>query len=266
MALNIILTTDFSEKATNAIRWTTNFLSDIDCTFYLLHAYSIAPSSGESKFSTTIKLETFKQQLMEKASAKHRFETIIEVELLRPLIQDILKTHAIDFIVVGTKRISQFWNTFFGSNAVDVVNQIADCPVIAIPENSLELGKTKLILAYDFNIEIPSDKLDTFEKLMTHKALSVSLVTVLEHNNKETANQLNLQNHFRTSFPNMDVEFISLEKHGSITKTLFNYVQQQDDVAMVAYIRREHDYFYHFTHEAVIKKETLSADFPLLLL
>ncbi len=147
----IILPTDFSYNAYNAICYTMNLLKDEEVTFYLLNTYTPAiyqteyllhsPGQiglGDIYQSDSLnQLEELKKQLeKEFKNPKH---TIIPHSAFNILVDEVsamVASEEADLVIMGTQGATGAKEIFLGTHTVHVIKK-ATCPVIAIPTDFL---------------------------------------------------------------------------------------------------------------------------------
>lgn len=149
--LQILVPTDFSKNAWNAIKYGLKLFENTNCTFYLLHvnpipSYSGAGSSvkGSSQMVRESVLKESKENLDQlllrikniPASAKHSFVTTAFHDFFVDSIKREVETKKIDLIIMGTKGSSGLRKVTMGSNTGDVITKVK-CPLLAVPENAI---------------------------------------------------------------------------------------------------------------------------------
>ncbi|MEC8830812.1 MAG: universal stress protein, partial [Bacteroidota bacterium] len=132
----ILIPTDFSENAWNAIDYAMQLFRNRRCTFYLLNTYTpVIPSSRfMAKMIDGVRIvdavrENSEQGLsrtVERIKTKygnpnHSFETISSFNLLVEEVKDIVDTFGINLVVTGTKGASGVDEVFMGSNTVRII-------------------------------------------------------------------------------------------------------------------------------------------------
>lgn len=162
----IIVPTDFSPIATNALNFAVDMALDIHASLMLLHVYQVPVSMTdvpvvlvsveELKKSSEEKLEKLKQSLTHITSGKLKIYTeaklgdvIDELEYLCKHIQPFA-------VVMGTKGASGIERILFGSTALTVIRHLT-WPVIVVPPGK-EYGKgiKKIGFACDFQQVVES--------------------------------------------------------------------------------------------------------------
>lgn len=172
---NILLLTDFSKNALNAVNYAIELFGD-NCNYNMLHVKSstsyttdnILTAGNESIYETFIK--TAKEKLEQLAielkvkfkSKKLKIETIVDFDVLTDAINQVVKSREIDLVVMGTNGITGAKEVIFGSNTINVIRKV-DCDTLVIPEN-FKFREIKEIV-------LPLDSLDsiigrTFTRLL----------------------------------------------------------------------------------------------------
>ena len=169
---NILIPTDFSENAWNAIIYGTSLFKNIKCTFYLIHVHPIQPYSGSEStmfVPPEIREESILKESREKLKSliekiqklplnmKHTFETKAMYGFFTDYIKQEVIDKNIELIIMGTKGASGIKAVSLGSNTGNVITKVP-CAVLAVPENAKysdpkEIGfPTDFLLGYDATV------------------------------------------------------------------------------------------------------------------
>src|SRR5690606_41436610 len=117
---NILLPTDFSQNAWNAIDYALKLFKDDECLFYLLHSYSpplVQPTTAGVTTTTTteILLETarkasedglndvLKKITQTNKNEKHRYKMLSEYDFYVGAVKTIEENYNIDLIINSIK-------------------------------------------------------------------------------------------------------------------------------------------------------------------
>ncbi|NEV94959.1 universal stress protein [Psychroflexus sp. YR1-1] len=159
---NILLLTDFSENALNAIEYSMNLFEGDRCHFFILHVKSpaayttddIMASGNESIYNIIVKnpKEELESMVLDlKAYFKtetFEFETIVDYDNLTAAINQAVNVKSIDLIVMGTNGVTGAKEVIFGSNTVNVIRNI-NCPTLVIPEDFVFRNTNEILLPLD---------------------------------------------------------------------------------------------------------------------
>ena len=210
---NILLPTDFSENALNAIKYALKLLKDERCVFYLLNTYTpiiynydFQMQSGGYlgdvvdiiRDNSEENLDNLKEKLIDKyASKTHEFETISSFNQLTDEIKDVVKSKEIDLIVMGTKGASGVKEVLFGTNTIHTIQKVK-CPILAIPDGYYFETPTDILFPTDYKIDYSKKQLITLKTIAKNFNTNIHILNVShgrELNKEELNNKATLRNH-----------------------------------------------------------------------
>ncbi|HET6244749.1 MAG: universal stress protein [Bacteroidetes bacterium] len=162
----ILLPTDFSENAANAIRYGLNIAKITKASvifFHVNHVPVIAPNTPVGVYDTLIRTEE-EQQLeslyrirdtmfaelginAEEISA----QCIVKLGFAVDEINAVAKEHNAGLIVMGTQGASGLQKVFIGTNAASVIKN-SECAVLSIPSTVHYKKIEKIVLATDYHL------------------------------------------------------------------------------------------------------------------
>ncbi len=143
----ILVPTDFSDNAYDALYYATRLFKNESCQFYILNTshdeemHVLASMIDTSDADVQIRkeanerlIETLHSIVRDTEDFKHTFETILSSKKLLETIEDTVKEKSIDLIVMGTKGATGAKGFFVGSNTSNIIEKIKCCPVLAVPD------------------------------------------------------------------------------------------------------------------------------------
>jgi len=155
----ILLPTDFSDNAYNAISYAVQLYKDLECKFYILHTYTPSIVNADTMIDSTSalniykiekdiinsNLKTLKEQIeKEFNNVKHNFTNISAFNLLIPEMKEIIDENDIELVIMGTQGATGAKEVFVGTQTMYAIKKLK-CPVIVVPSN-FEYEKPKEIL------------------------------------------------------------------------------------------------------------------------
>ena len=155
----ILVPTDFSKNAENAINFAVAFAKKENAMLILLHAYHftypvsdfpdeiIVEEISETKKISEEKLKTLCLKIMQ--TDKVICERVCKEGLATDVILEASEKIHPDFIVMGTKGASGIKEVFVGSNTAKVIEK-SQHPVIAVPDSAVFHGIKKITYATDY--------------------------------------------------------------------------------------------------------------------
>jgi nucleotide-binding universal stress UspA family protein len=175
--ITILFPTDFSKNAVHASLYAGMIARGMNAHLLLLNVYSIPMATDYqipydvdgflkiSKEAAEENLQAFARELIKATGISHgKVREITDYGQTSDTIVKVAKTEKVDFIMMGTKGISNMLDKWLGTNAQNVL-EAAECPVWVIPENA-PLNYPKLFMyAADFKED---------DIVATHKVLEIA--------------------------------------------------------------------------------------------
>ncbi|MBQ4915937.1 universal stress protein [Maribacter sp. MMG018] len=189
---NIMIPTDFSENAWNALLYGISFFEKTHCVFHIVHVSSMnTNASGETPMyispeileDSLLKESIGKlKELLERIqqlplNPKHKFETVALYGFLTDHLKKEAKEREIDLIIMGTKGASGLKSVSIGSNTGNVITKVP-CTVLAVPENSTYHRPVEVGFPSDFQLKYNVKILDTIRDLITLKKSSLRFLYI----------------------------------------------------------------------------------------
>ena len=270
----ILLPTDFSDNARNAMNYAIQLFEDERCTFYLVNTYTPVVYSYDFQMNTggflgevmdTIrnnsdtKLEEFKQKFL---NVKHSVETISSFNTLTDEIKDLITAHDIDLVIMGTKGATGAKEVLFGSNTIHVIKK-ATCPVLAIPEGYFFEKPTDILFPTDYKIDYNESQLSTIKTIANIFKSRIHVLHVSyarELNEIEAANKIKLKK--------LLVEFKDIYhsvRDQEITESI-NEFQKETYVQLLMMINNKHSFFENLFFKPVINQIGFHLNVPFLVI
>lgn len=166
MEKRVLLPTDFSENALNAIEYASHLYKDKTCVFYLLNAFqdegysvSEAMMQGEQgdpdyekmkKVSVEGLKKLMKLMGKRKKNPRHSYETLSIYNSLPYAVEEIIVQRDIDIVIMGTKGATAAEAVLYGTNTMDVMEYIMEAPILAIPSCFRFSRPKEIVLPTDF--------------------------------------------------------------------------------------------------------------------
>jgi nucleotide-binding universal stress UspA family protein len=276
---NILVPTDFSENAWNAIEYALQFFSESACNFYLLHVNTASISEDEnltysanqqSDYELLVKpskvrLQETLHQINESfpINPKHRFFTISDSNYMIDSIRKQVEEKHIDLIVMGTKGESCLKKLPIGSNAGNVITKVK-CTTIVVPENAKFVKPKEIAFPTDFSIFCKTKVLQPISDIMeTHNA-AVRVLHINRFGDALTDEQQRNKDYLNDYFENYPHSFHFLtNKH--IEDAVQKFVDNRE-INMIAMLAKNLNYFHKILFHPTVKEISYYKDIPFLVL
>lgn len=276
----ILLPTDFSENAWNAIEFALSLFKNEQCDFFLLNAFQLGSSglvttmnrANETRLYQITKEESksglqkvLKRITVQYDNPKHKFDILSRVSTLTSAIRQVVFDKDIDYIIMGTKGATGLKEVFMGSNAYKTIKNIDLCPIITVPDDfKHDTIETILFITgfehtyHTYEIKPMIDMAKILDAKI--KVLYLGDINTLEPHQK-TAHEL-----IQKRLKGVNHELIILKKEKPINVTIKELVEENNDIGIVCMINYWHSFFEKITHERVIKKVAFNTKVPFLVM
>jgi nucleotide-binding universal stress UspA family protein len=156
----IIIPTDFSPAADNAVRYGVDMALAVNASVLLLHVYNIPIALGdvpvallsvdELKDAADRNIDQLRKDVGQISSGKIKIDAETRLGNVIDELEELCKTIQPFAVVMGTTGMSAVERTLFGSNALSAIKHIT-YPVICVPKGKqYGNGVHKIGLACDF--------------------------------------------------------------------------------------------------------------------
>ena len=276
----ILIPTDFSENAWNAIDYAMQLFRNRRCTFYLLNTYTpVIPSSRfMAKMIDGVRIvdavrenseqglnKTVRRIQTKYGNPNHSFETISSFNLLVEEVKDIVETFGINLVVTGTKGASGVDEVFMGSNTVRIIKSVRKCPILAIPYHFEYVTPTEIAFATDFNRFYTTSELEPLLDLAKMFKATIRIVHVQYGIKALTELQQFNLNMLRRYLNDVEHYVHTVSELNSVSHTLETFSKELG-IHLLAMLNYQHSYMEKMTREPIIKRTAFHTQIPLLVI
>lgn len=275
---NILIPTDFSDNAWNAIKYALELFKKSRCTFYITHinpamAYTGAPTTmlaSPEVFEVTILKESrgkLKKLLKEierlPINTKHTFETLAVQEFFTDSIKKQVKEKNIDLIVMGTKGASGLKEMTMGSNTGDVITKVK-CPLLAVPENTKYHRPNEIAFPTSYHLGYDIKVLDDLKEMAisNHSALRFLYISTKGEtlSDEQLKNQSFLNDYFS------EVEHTFHKVTGQKLEAAVQCFTESRNVDMIVMVAKNLNFLQRILFRPAVEKISYHTDIPFLVL
>ncbi len=170
----IIIPTDFSPAALNAVNYAADMAKAIDADLLLFHvfypfiAYTEVPPLTDPnilKENAELSINQLKKQLEHKCGNGLNIKTIVKMGTFINELESVCEDIQPYAVVMGSQGSSATDYRFFGSHSVHAMQQLK-WPVITVPRGAQFSEVKKIGLSFDFENEIDRDHLKGIKKMV----------------------------------------------------------------------------------------------------
>lgn len=273
----IVLPTDFSDNAYNAIRYAVKLFKEQECTFYLLNTYTPAIYQAEYVIhspglvglgdvyaeSSITRLEKLQVKIeKEFKNPRHKFMTISAFNIVVDEILETIKHENADLVIMGTQGATGAKEIFLGTHTVHVIKK-ATCPVIAVPSDFDYEKPKEILFPTDYEIDYQIEQLKQLIDIAKTHVSSIEVMHVAT-GYELTEKQLTNKQKLETIFGKTAHLFHDLPNQSVIDG--INSFQMKKRMNLLAMIQNKHTFLERLFIEPVIKKVGFHVNIPFMVI
>ncbi|PRY07272.1 nucleotide-binding universal stress UspA family protein [Pontibacter ummariensis] len=267
----LLVPTDFSDNATNAIRYAVALANITSCRLVLVHVMAIqvmttAESTAYTSYDPRVqryhtdKLKAIAHQLQLENAFKFEVGYVCQYGSFHDVLNELASNMQADLVVMGARGTTNFLDRAFGTTAATYIKE-AVCPVLAVPA-AASLSELKTIaFAADF-----SDKNDIFLQQLFQLAESlgakVCLVQIITKPQVPTVAGNLVPQDIASRFTDRNFS-VAQEKAHSVAAGIKHFVSE-NKIDILALAIHEKSFLQDLFHRSISKRLALGAHFPLL--
>ncbi|NRR93440.1 universal stress protein [Winogradskyella undariae] len=273
MSKNILLPTDFSDNAWSAAVYAMKLYKNEECTFHFLHSSKMKVSAMSSMSNKLIRVmaENAERDLAElkslaeknKINENHSFKVISNANDLEHAIEVIILKEKIDLIIIGTRGAGMAKEIIFGSNTVNIIKQIKNCPVLVIPKDYEFETLEQIAFPTDFN-RAYGDELLPLKQLTN---LYNSKIRIMHINKEDNISETQKQNLalLSTYLDHYDYNFHWLTDYDTKEKVITDFIKELK-INILVMINYKHSFMENIIKEPIIKNIGFHPTIPFLVI
>tara|TARA_R110002051_G_scaffold32126_2_gene72380 strand:- start:2765 stop:3604 length:840 start_codon:yes stop_codon:yes gene_type:complete len=278
MDKRILVPTDFSKNALNAIRYALNLYKEIKCEFYFLNIFRLDSYSTDNLFipePDSVEYEAAKTRSEEELdklldilklhhdNLKHSYHTISTFNFLEEALKQIIAEKDIDLVVMGTQGATGAKGLIFGSNTVNAMEKIRECPVLAVPEDVRFSSPKEIVFPTDYKTAFKRKELSYLLEISKMHDTAIRVLYIAK-NAELNDEQMNNQKLLGDILGNLKHSFHTLSKK-DVSDGLTGFVESRDS-DMIAFINHKHFFFRSIFSKPLVKEIGYNAIVPILAL
>ncbi|WP_339714130.1 universal stress protein [uncultured Kriegella sp.] len=279
MEKRILLPTDFSKNALNAIRYALSLYEEQQCDFYFLNVYQVdgynlenammVPEPGEIAFEAArskskLRFNELKQILsLSHHNQKHTYHTISTFSYLFEAVENAIAKHDIDIVVMGTKGSTGSHTIIYGTNTINLMEKVTECPVLAIPEKARYSTPREIVFPTDYKTPFKRRELNYLVEIGKMHGTAIRILHIKEKEKLTKAQQNNkelLENILK------DIDHSSHSLEGVKVHTGINAFIESRKSDMVAFLNKKHRFFGSMWSKPLVKELGYHSRVPVFTL
>lgn len=274
----ILATTDFSDRATRALKYAISLAQSAEAKVYILHAYRVPSAATGTPYPMTgLYVDTIASQeqiakevdqafeeieLLHLRDKKIHYEFISTCSFPEEAIEEAIEEKDIDLVVMGNRGDSTL-EKLLGSTTTHVMHRTS-CPILAIPEDAIFANIESILFATDYQ---QVDQAETFQGLISLAAVFSARIDVLHIT--DSAEKLDqdklivgesLDRVFR------QVRHTYHHQQGeNVLDGLHRYLEKHEEAGILAVMPRDHSVWERLMKGSISNQVVFEADRPVLV-
>ncbi|NNC49148.1 MAG: universal stress protein [Flaviramulus sp.] len=273
----ILIPTDFSDNALNALVYALELFKYDKSEFYIMHAYQ-DDIYADNSLLTRETLEEVTRIISNKSqlqlenilnhvnkvspNPRHTYDIVSSSSNLIDETDKIVNEENIDIIVMGTRGKTNDKKITFGSHTLQVLRYV-QCPVLAIPENYKHIQPRHILFPTNYMIPYKRREL----KLLCEMAApyrAVIEMLYISKSSKLSLRQEDNQSFIKAMLSKNKIKFVSVDNK-SIINAIYTHIKE-NNIDMLVMVNTRHSFLENILFQSTIDKLSLYLDIPFLTL
>lgn len=273
----IVIPSDFSPNAFNALKYAVELFKDEACEFYLLHAFAEEVYNDEDAI-TIETIQEVKENLKEKYEKRlqdklenilkhsqnplHKFKTVASFGYLIDEINELVNKVKADLVVMGTRGKTNNEDITFGSNTLQVIKYIQS-PVLSIPENYKFRELHNILFPTNFMLPYQVSELKIVAEIGRSFNADLHMLYISKFHLDSLRQKENL-NLIKENFDEDKFHFHQVE--GEDRAQVINEQAEQLNIDLLVMVNSRYTYLESILFESTIDKISLYPRIPFMIL
>lgn len=276
----ILIPTDFSSNAFNALNFSLHLFKDDPSTFFLLNAFQLyyfttdsllVPEPGEPAYDKAKKasedgLKELYDALKVREDCKdHEFKTISSYNNVFKAVEEAISIYDIDYVIMGTRGEKDPGTKLYGSNAVIVMENIKKCPILIIPEQAPYLDKERkeIVLATNFKTTYKLGEM-SYLKEIAHKYNAAIRILYIKEDKDFSEEQLS-NKHLLQEYLKDVVHTYHVLNDIKALQGIRSFIESRES-NMLVLVDKKHSFLNSIFSKSILKEIGYKPKVPILVL
>ncbi len=276
---NILVPSDFSNNAYNALFYATCLLKNHDCTFYILNVFSEqtplqshSPVPGKNR-NLLVQLEeeaveglnkVYHRINLDNQNPRHRVKKLLEKGSLSEMIVKTVAQLDIDLVVMGNTGETAAKNVFLGSSVTHTISVLKTCPLLAVPKEIECEIPFEIAFATDYKRGYDAKSLEPLLFMAKTCKATVRIIHINEEGHLSHAQKSNLST-LKRYLGDIRHTVHWMPDFASKSKVIKTFLDELG-IGMLVMINYQHGFVDSLLREPVIKRVSFTIDIPFLIL
>lgn len=271
----ILIPTDFSENAINAINYAVQLFKYDHCEFYLMHAYQDdiykkeSSVTRENRNEITLKVADQANKHLESLLKKvknsspnphHNYRSIAVNNILIDAADTLVDEKNIDLIIMGTRGNTNDRKITFGSQTMQVLKYV-QCPVLAIPDKKTYEPPKQILFPTNYLIPFKPRELELLCDIMAPYQSVLEVVHISQSKNLSMRQEDN-QLFMKEALCKNEIHLKTLNSKNMV-EAVHQYIND-NPIDMLVMVNSRHSFLESILYPTQVDQLTLELNIPFL--
>jgi nucleotide-binding universal stress UspA family protein len=261
---HILIPTDFSPAADNALAYATELAKTFSAELSLIHIYMIPVEPEMTGALDRIVLDNAELLMKERTELLSKSGITVHTEVLPGSaiggIRQYLHDHPVDFIVMGCQGEQAIPARFIGSTTTALID-LVEVPVLAVPAHFPPAVPRKIVWTTDRNPPAKKEALAPLFELLDRAKTTLSIFHLEEENDR-----LPPDPGFANLLGKVDYDFWHQAHDGEALEDAINDFVKTMDADLLVVLHRRQGWFNRLFKVSTSRREVWSSSVPVLVL
>ncbi len=276
MEKRILIPIDFSRNSLNASRYALDLFSHSRCDFYILNVFQVSgysttsmmvPEPGEKMYEAAKEqseagLEKFMGMLqLHGSNPLHSFQADSGFNSIVYGIKNFIAKNDIDLVIMGTKGATHAQSLIFGTNTVQVMEEVTECPVLAIPADYSFTPPKEIVFPTDFKTAYKRREMNALFEIAKNHGSVIRVLHIGEEAqlNREQKSNRELLSTILDEIPHEFHSLSGLKVHAGIGAFI---ASRNSD--MIVFMNRKHSFLGQILAKPLVRELGYHYHIPIL--
>ena len=272
----ILLPTDFSENAYNAIKYAVHLFAKEECELYFLNTYTpvlydneyLIYSANQPTLTEIYKKNSLKglERVIRRVkknypNKNHQFHKISSFNLLADELKEQVKEKNIDLVVMGTKGATGAEEILFGTHTTHAIKKVK-CPLLAVPAHYEFKEPENILFPTDYETEF-SEVVGLLKEIaeVNRSVIHILHVYFGVALSAEQGEQKTALKTFLDKIPNHYYSY----SDKSVPQAIYDF-QEENEIDLLAMVNNKHSFFENLLFRPVVNEIGFHVKVPFLVI
>lgn len=282
MTNNILIPTDFSRNAWQAVQYALVLFKNNHCNIHLVNAFEfsdgmssfVIPEPGEedyesAKFEAEAELSKVSNMMALKPIKQTSHHFIPQAICGEPLevIQNYVTQNNIDLVVMGTHGRSESDMAVYGSVAVNVMEKVRQCPVMVVPLTTVLSLPKEIVFPTKFKSKFTESNMTMLHYFTKMANATIQILHIFKSGESHlSAEQLKVKNNLQDLLDSQHCDYSFRTLYHQEVETGINCFIESRESDMVCFLNKKHSFFGSILSRPLVKQITFYSRVPILVL